>query len=317
VWLLVLIVVTATVLRHLRLTTTLPALPAAGRRLRRHRGELLVCAAATAASCDAAEDGEEDEAAHTGADADDDGFVVVDPGWDLAADGSASAAAVLAGAAAAALGAVEEVLLQAVADVGTELGRAAGNNARGRVAGVCVVALSVGAHHGLALLISRRALAWSTLEAWATIIAVCKESIGWANGRVAGADFLRVTIARASTADRTRTSELAVAATVLVGVVADGVVLVLAGRGVAAAIVAAAFCATAIALFIAFDNTITALLASDGLHVSVVAQAVRLDAVAQESTADVTDGAGREFVNARRAGGVHDVLSTGVASSRA
>ena len=78
-WLLLLIV-TTTVLRHLRLTATLPALPAAGRRLRWCRGELLVCATAAAAAYDAAEDGEEDEAAHTGADADDDGFVVVDPG---------------------------------------------------------------------------------------------------------------------------------------------------------------------------------------------------------------------------------------------
>jgi len=126
------LVVTATVLRHLRLTaTTLPALPAAGRRLRGRRGEFLVCAAATAASYNAAHDGEEDKAAHTRADADDDGFVVVDPGCDLAADGGTSAAAVLAGAAAAALGAVEEVLLQAVADVGAELGRAASDDARG------------------------------------------------------------------------------------------------------------------------------------------------------------------------------------------
>ena len=77
----------------------------------------------------------------------------------MAADGGASAAAVLAGAAAAALGAVEEVLLQAVADVGTELGRAAGDDARGGIAGVGVVALGVGAHYGLALLVTRCALA--------------------------------------------------------------------------------------------------------------------------------------------------------------
>ena len=80
VWLLILIVVTATVLCHLRLTATLPALPAAGGRLRRRCGELLVCAAATAASYNAAHNGEEDEGAHTSADTDDDGFVVVDPG---------------------------------------------------------------------------------------------------------------------------------------------------------------------------------------------------------------------------------------------
>lgn len=112
------------------LVVALPALPATWRRTRRRCDHFLVGAAATTAADAAAEDGEEDQAADTSADANDDGFVVVDPGRDLAADGGASAAAVLAFPAAAAIGAIEEVLLQAEALVGRELGRAASNYAR-------------------------------------------------------------------------------------------------------------------------------------------------------------------------------------------
>jgi hypothetical protein len=89
----------------------LPALPAAWRRSWRRRDHLLVCTTSTTAADAAAEDGEEDQTADTSADADDDGFVVVDPGRDLATNGCASAAAVLAFATAAALGAIQEVLL--------------------------------------------------------------------------------------------------------------------------------------------------------------------------------------------------------------
>ena len=196
-----LIVVTAAMLRHLGLTVTLPALPAARRRLRGRRGELLVRAATTTASHTAAEDGEEDETSHAGANTDDDSFVIVDPGRDLAADGGASAAAVLAFAAAAAFCAVEEVLLQAVAHVGAELGRAARDDAGRRVAGVSVVALGVGTHDGLALTIARCALARSTFQAGATVIAIIQECIGRANGRVSRAGFLRVAFACALAAD--------------------------------------------------------------------------------------------------------------------
>lgn len=107
----------------------LPALPATWRRSWRRRDHLLVCAAAATAADAAAQDGEENQTADTSADADDDSFVVVDPGGDLTANGCASAAAVLAFATAAALGAVQEVLLQAEALVGREFGGAAGDYA--------------------------------------------------------------------------------------------------------------------------------------------------------------------------------------------
>ena len=61
------------------LMTALPSLPAAWRGARRRRDHLLVCATTAAAANAAAKDGEEDEATDAGADADHDGFVVVDP----------------------------------------------------------------------------------------------------------------------------------------------------------------------------------------------------------------------------------------------
>jgi hypothetical protein len=45
---------------------------------------------ALAAAEETAEEGEQEEAADGGADADDQGFVVLDPGFDLAADGGAA-----------------------------------------------------------------------------------------------------------------------------------------------------------------------------------------------------------------------------------
>jgi hypothetical protein len=103
--------------------TALPALPAAWRGTRRRSDHFLVCATATTAADTAAEDGKENQATNTSADADDNGFVVIDPGRDLAADRSASATSILAFTATAALGAVEEVLLQTVTLVGREFRR--------------------------------------------------------------------------------------------------------------------------------------------------------------------------------------------------
>lgn len=291
----------------------LPSLPAAWRGSRRRRDHLLVCAAAAAAADTAAEDGEEDEAAYTGADADHDGFMVVDPRGDLAADGGASAAAVLTFAAAAAVGAIEEVLLQAEALVGGEFGRAAGHYAGGRVASVGVVAGGVGAHDGLALLVARRALAGGAFEAIATAVTIRGVGVGWADSSITWASLLRITVARALTADSACACKLAVAAAVFVGVVADRVVLVSASRGVTAGIVATTLLATAVTLFVALYDAVTTLLASDGFHFSVIAQAIGIDIVVLDSTADVADRARREFINTSLTRRIHDVPLIGIA----
>jgi hypothetical protein len=143
----------------------LPALPSTRRRLRRRRCELLVGATPAAAAGDTTQDSQENKATDTSAHADDDGFVVVDPGGHLAADRGTATASVVAFASTAAICAVEEVLLQAVALVWSEFGGAAGDDARGRVAGIGVVSLGVRAHDRFALLVTRGALAGGTLKA--------------------------------------------------------------------------------------------------------------------------------------------------------
>lgn len=269
-------------------------------------------AAATADA--AAEDGDDDDTTDGAADADDDALVVVDPGRDLAADGGACAAAVLAGAATVALRAVEEVLLQTEALVGTEFGRAAGDHAARRIAGVGVVALSVGPHNGLALLITRCTLARSTLQAVSTSCAIVGVLVGRTGGRVAGAYFLRVTIAVAFAADSALGSELTVAAAVLVGVIADCVVLELTSARVAAVVIATTFFAATIAVFIAFYDAVTTLLTGDGLDVFVVAQAVGLDTVLADGTANVSNTARGKILDTLPTGRVHDVLAASIAS---
>jgi len=110
---------------------------------------------------------------------------------------------------------------------------------------------------------------------------------------------------------------LAAAAAVLIGIIANRVALVSASRGVTAWIVSTALLATTVALFVAFDNTVATLLASNSFNIPVVAQAVRPDVVVADSTADVADRARREFIDTALTGRVHDILSVSVTGVRA
>jgi hypothetical protein len=74
------------------------------------------------------------------------------------------------------------------------------------------------------------------------------------------------------TADGARRGKLAAAATVFVRVVADSVCLEFACSRVAALIVATASLATAIALFVAFNDTVTTCLASNSSNASVIGE---------------------------------------------
>jgi hypothetical protein len=85
--------------------------------------------------------------------------------------------------------------------VGREFGRATSDYARRRVASVGVVALGVGAHDGLALLVTGCALARGTFKAIATAVSIRSVVVGWADGSITRASLLRVTVARALTAD--------------------------------------------------------------------------------------------------------------------
>ena len=156
-------------------------------------------------------------------------------------------------------------------------------------------------------------MAGGTFEAIATAVTIWSVGVGWADSGIARAGLLRITVARALTADSACACELAAAAAVFVGVVADSVVLVFASRGVAAGIVATTLLTTAVTLFVTLYNAITTLLASDGLHFSVIAQAISIDIVVLDSTANVADRARREFINTSLTRRIHDVPLIGIA----
>lgn len=95
-----------------------------------------------------------------------------DPGLDFVTEIRAVASSVLALAAAAACSPVQEVLLQAIADAPSKLRARAAQHTVTVVTSVGVVALSITAHNGLALLIPRSALSASTLQSVTTIRAI-------------------------------------------------------------------------------------------------------------------------------------------------
>lgn len=107
---------------------------------------------------------------------------------------------------------------------------------------------------------------------------------------------------------------MAVATAVFVGIIADGVAFEGAGCCVAAVVVATAFFATTITFFLALDDAVAALLAGDGLDVSVVAQAISVDCVVANSAANVADGTLGEAFNAWSARRVHDESCIGITS---
>ena len=108
--------------------------------------------------------------------------------------------------------------------------------------------------------------------------------------------------------------ELAVFATVIVGVVTYGVVLELACCRVTALVISASGCATAIAVFALFNDAVATLLAGDCSDAFIVCQACCLDAVTANGRANVANGARREFRNALTGGRVHNILLAGITS---
>jgi hypothetical protein len=168
---------------------------------------------------------------------------------------------VLTGSSSDAGSAVEEILLEAVARV-AEFGGGTGEHAVAVVAGVGVVPLGVATHDGFTLLVARGTLSGSAFETTAAVCAVVLGFVFGTVGSVAGAFFLGIALAAGGATDRVGACELAVSAAVFVGVVADGVVLEFAGLRVAALVVAAGGIATAVALFVAFYDSVSAGLAS-------------------------------------------------------
>ena len=115
-----------------------------------------------------------------------------------------------------------------------------------------------------------------------------------------------------------RRSKLAVLATALVGVVADGVADESARFRVAAGIVSAAFLATAVAIFALLDDAVATLLLGDDVgDAAIVGEAGSADAVASDGRADVANRARAKFGNALGGGWVHDEAFPSVASALA
>lgn len=309
-----------------------PALPAAWRRLWCGRCSSFP-AAALAAAVEAAEEGEEDEATDCGGDADDDGFVVVDPGFDLAAGGGAFALALFemledftdelmsgwregtyclsTSTPTSTRGSRDEVLLQTITDITSEFRTCTSDETALAVTRICIVVLRVAAHDSLALLVATRALTTGALQAIATIGAIWLSLVCGAGRRGARAGFLGITLTRACTTDSTRRSELAVSAAVLVGVIADRARSKLASGRVAARIIFAAFCTSTVAIFTRFDNSITALPSRNRGDTFIVGQTFAVDRIAKHCTANVADRAWAELLNAVTRLRVHDVLSSG------
>lgn len=82
---------------------------------------------------------------------------------------------------------------------------------------------------------------------------------------------------------------MAVLATVLVGVVADGGFSESARSRIAALVVAAALISATIALLVTFHNAIAASLSFDGNNATIVGETSRLDAITAECRTNVAD----------------------------
>ena len=214
------------------------------------------------------------------------GGYLIDPAFDLAQSSGAAAVAILAYSVSSAWCAVEEVLLHAEALVVWELRGAAGEDTVGFSAGMSFVSGKKTAHHRLALQVARCALAAGAFEAvFATAGTIFGDRVFRAGRAGARAHFCWVAFAIAGSADGGRRRILAPRAAVLVGVaarfvsrasviaqisnlLADSVVLELAGLCVTALVIPARISA-AVAVLAGFDDSVAAHLLGDDVDASV------------------------------------------------
>jgi len=218
------------------------------------------------------EDAEHNQTTDAGSDSNNQSLVALKPVLDFATK-VAVAVAVFAETTSAGR-AVEEVLLHAVTRVGAESGTTTAQSAAAAVAGIRVVILRVASHDRLALQIARRALAARTCHVVGAAARRVLLVLVLGAVRVgSGAALFGVAFADTGAADGRRRRELAIPAAVLVGVVAHSVRLELARSRIAAVVIATSRRATAIALLVALDDSVTASLACDGSDVPVVGEA--------------------------------------------
>ena len=125
--------------------------------------------------------------------------------------------------------------------------------------------------------------------------------------------FLRVTFARTRPTDLIGRSELTVLATILVGIVAEGIFLEPASLGVTAFVVAATGLTSAIAILARLDDAVTTLITGDDRHSLVGRETVRFNAIPSHGRADVTDRTWTELRDPLPCRWIHDVSLSGIA----
>jgi len=172
-------------------------------------------------------------------------------------------------------------------------------------------------HNALALLITAGALAAGALETVATASAVLSNHVGGAGSVVAAACLFGIAVSRTGATNGACGRELAVPATILVGFIAHGATCEFAGLCIATLILGTASFSPAVAIFAFFDNAVAALLLGQDRDALVARQATGVDAPPLEGGADVANGARTELLDLIAGRGVHDELTTSIASSLA
>jgi len=128
-------------------------------RRRRYRGVFTKFGATAVGAPAAAYSADEKQAAEARGEPNDEGKMLVDPGFDFFADGSVFALAVLTCPSTGTIRTVQKILLQTktILDsqlIPSEFRACTAEHAITIVTGICIVALCITAHDGLALLIS-------------------------------------------------------------------------------------------------------------------------------------------------------------------
>lgn len=189
----------------------------------------------------------------------------------------------------------------------------------GVFAGPGIVAVEERAHDCSTLVVTAGTLAAGTAEALVFVAArgsVIFIFVFWAGAGVSRAFLGNVAGAGAGAADGIGGCELALVAAAVVGIIAHGSGLVLAGRGVTAGVVAATLVATTVAVLAGLDDTVSALAAADRHDALVLGETGGFDAVLADGGTDISNCARRELGHGITGIWVHDVFRIGIASRR-
>lgn len=177
---------------------------------------------------------------------------------------------------------VQEILLKSITNSRSKLRTGARKRTALMIASIGIVASRVRPHQSLALLVSRRAMATGTLQTIGTASSIRGCFVGRTGSRRTRTHFGWITLASARTAGLCRWSQLTTLATLIVGVVANSVVLEFACGGIATLIASTTGITTTITIFSRFNDAVATLLSCDCRHSLVATEAEGFNAVALE-----------------------------------